>query len=202
MPQTLKEDVRDRIVSAAEAVFAASGYRGATMAVIARRAGLSTGNLYRYFANKEALFEHMLGEDFVWRFETLLDQRVEALRDSDLVTLSDQARAADAAMLQFWIAHRLRVVVLLDRSQGSRHEGFGARFVERLAALTEAQLGHEGTLPSSARFMLEEIFQTSRRAVVAILEHHASEAEILEAFEAFRAYQLAGIAGFREWVNR
>ena len=54
--QTLKPELEARVLDAAEAVFAESGYAGATMAAIAERAGMSTGNVYRYFANKEALF--------------------------------------------------------------------------------------------------------------------------------------------------
>lgn len=202
MPQTLKEEVRARIVRAAEVVFAASGYRGAKMAAIAKEAGLSTGNLYRYFANKDALFEHMLGADFVREFERLLDRRVQALEGSDLVTLSPEAEAADAQMLRFWLDHRLRVVVLLDRAEGSSHEGFGTRFVERLVALSRRQLAGDRSLPEAGEFMLEQIFDTSRRAVVSILERYADEAEILEALAAFRSYQLAGLAGFRTWMNR
>jgi len=204
MPQTLKTEVRERIVDAAEGVFAQRGYVGATMAQIAKQAGLSTGNLYRYFANKEALFEHMLGEDFVREFERLLDLRVAALARTDLANLSTEAKGADEAMLRFWFDHRLRVVVLLDRADGSRHEGFGARFVARLVGLTEAQFEEDlgGPVPEAARFMLQQIFQTSRRAVVAILERYETETELRTAFAAFRSYQLAGIAGFREWVNR
>lgn len=204
MPQTLKTEVRERIVDAAEVVFAKYGYTGATMAQIAKQAGLSTGNLYRYFGNKEALFEDMLGADFVHEFERLLDLRVAALARTDLANLSPEARAADEAMLRFWFEHRLRVVVLLDRAAGSRHENFGERFVARLVGLTEAQLEDDlgGSVTEAARFMLQQIFQTSRRAVVAILERYEAESELRIAFAAFRSYQLAGIAGFREWVNR
>ena len=45
MPQVLKPEVRDRIVAAAEVVFAADGFAKATMAGIAKHAGLSTGCL-------------------------------------------------------------------------------------------------------------------------------------------------------------
>ena len=197
MPQTLKLEVRDRIVDAAEVVFAADGFRGATMAKIAKQAGLSTGNLYRYFANKEVLFEEMLGDDFVAEFERLLELRVGALAQTDLRHLTDEARATDAELLRFWLEHRRRVVVLLDRAQGSVHADFGQRFVDRLVALTRRDLD----VPDVADFMLEQIFQTSRRMIVAILERHTSEPALLEAFAAFRSYQLAGLAGFRQWVN-
>lgn len=200
MPQVLKPEVRDRILAAAEVVFAADGYAKATMAGIAKQAGLSTGNLYRYFAGKEALFEHLLDEAFVARFERLLDARVGALAGVDLRALPESALAADDAMLQFWIAHRLRVVVLLDRAEGSRYADFGDRFVARLVALAGEQLGCAGD--ELALFTLRNVFQTSRRAVVTILERYEDEAAIRDAFAAFRSFQLAGLDGFRKWVTR
>lgn len=45
------------ILAAAAACFARSGYRGASMADIAKEAGLSVGALYRYYDTKESLFE-------------------------------------------------------------------------------------------------------------------------------------------------
>lgn len=203
MPQVLKEEVRDRIVNAAEVVFAARGYRGATMAAIAERAGLSTGNLYRYFRSKSGLFEHMLGPGFVETFDRLLEERVASLSAQELTAPSDPAREADARMLRFWFAHRLRVVVLLDRAEGSTHAGFGPRFVARLSSMVATQLERElgRSLSDAAALMLEQIFETSRRSVVAILERYEDEDVLLEAFAAFRSYQLAGLAGFRRWIR-
>lgn len=48
--------VRDRIVRAALEVFAEKGYRGATIADVVRRSGLSVGAIYTHFSGKEALF--------------------------------------------------------------------------------------------------------------------------------------------------
>jgi AcrR family transcriptional regulator len=47
---------RQRILDAAEEVFAAQGV-GVPIDVVAERAGLGVGTLYRHFPNKEALFE-------------------------------------------------------------------------------------------------------------------------------------------------
>jgi AcrR family transcriptional regulator len=47
------------IADAANRVFAAKGFDGATMAEIAAEAGLSTGAIYRYFPSKEAIIEAM-----------------------------------------------------------------------------------------------------------------------------------------------
>jgi len=54
--QVLKEEVRLNIRNAAIKAFKAEGYQKASMRAIAGDAGMSPGNLYRYYKNKEALF--------------------------------------------------------------------------------------------------------------------------------------------------
>jgi TetR/AcrR family transcriptional regulator len=49
-----------RILAAAEAVFAETGFAGATTAAIAERAGLPKANLHYYFRTKEALYRRVL----------------------------------------------------------------------------------------------------------------------------------------------
>ncbi len=51
----LKSDRRTEILDAAERCFARSGFHGASMQEICAEAGMSPGNLYRYFPSKEAL---------------------------------------------------------------------------------------------------------------------------------------------------
>jgi AcrR family transcriptional regulator len=50
--QTKKEDVRQSILSAAQTLFEAKGYHGASMTRIAREANVSSANIYVYFASK------------------------------------------------------------------------------------------------------------------------------------------------------
>ncbi|MFN3215888.1 MAG: TetR/AcrR family transcriptional regulator [Acidimicrobiales bacterium] len=52
----------DRLRQGAEAVFAELGFHAATMADIARRAGVSTATAYRYFEDKEDLFLNLVAE--------------------------------------------------------------------------------------------------------------------------------------------
>jgi len=56
-----------RILEAAEHVFAKHGFRGATTAMIAAKAGVTKPNIYYYFRNKEALYLKLLeGVLAVW----------------------------------------------------------------------------------------------------------------------------------------
>lgn len=51
----LQSDRRTEILDAAERCFARAGFHGASMQEICSEAGMSPGNLYRYFPSKEAL---------------------------------------------------------------------------------------------------------------------------------------------------
>ncbi|HEY1942604.1 MAG TPA: TetR/AcrR family transcriptional regulator [Roseiarcus sp.] len=52
-----ESDRRDIIIAAAERAFVRHGFHAATMHQVAEEAGMSAGNLYRYFSSKEALVE-------------------------------------------------------------------------------------------------------------------------------------------------
>ncbi len=205
MAQRLKPEVRARIVDAATDQFALEGYAGATVASISRRAGLSTGNVYRYFGGKSELFAAVVDDAFADQFTALLEARVGALTAlDDLRALDPAAVARQGELLAFWIAHRRRVVILLDRCAGTAHAEFGERFVARLVQLTVARLEARvgGALPPHTTFVLGRVFDGTRRTLVAILEQHESEAEIRAAFAAFWSFQLAGLAGFERGVVR
>jgi len=54
---------RQHIVDAASACVRRSGFHGASMSEIASAAGLSVGQIYRYFENKEAIIEAIVARD-------------------------------------------------------------------------------------------------------------------------------------------
>jgi TetR/AcrR family transcriptional regulator, repressor for uid operon len=54
-PANAREQQQQRIIAAAIKCFARSGFHGASMKEICAEAGMSAGNLYRYFRNKEAI---------------------------------------------------------------------------------------------------------------------------------------------------
>lgn len=205
MAQTLKPEIASRILSAAEHVFAECGYEKATMAAIAERADLSTGNAYRYFAGKDALFDALISDDFAAELLKLVRQRVESLARAPSLTALDAAAQADAeALLQFFCAQRLRVITLLDRAAGSRHAGFQERFIQSLLGPTRARLKADlgaARLPDTVETVLHSVFRNTVQSLVHILAAYADEAKIREAFSAFWSYQLAGLAGFTRWVN-
>lgn len=199
MPQVRKPDVDRRIRDAALQRFAADGYEPTSMGSIAATAQVATGNLYRYYPDgKRQLFETVVTEELADTLGTLTRERVGAL----MLPLDDTGgHGPEAAqLLDFWSDHRLEVVVLLDRAAGTRFAAHGERFTRLLVDLAVERLRADGTEPDpTTRHLLRTIFDGTRRALVAILEHHEDRQAIRHAIGGFWAYQLPGLDGFHRW---
>ena len=60
--QARAEQSRRQVLDAALLLFSTQGYRGTNVREIADKAGVSTGNVYHHFADKEAMFRALLDE--------------------------------------------------------------------------------------------------------------------------------------------
>ena len=93
---------RDRIIDSAEQVFVKRGLAGTRMQDVAAEAGLATGTLYNYFANRDALLSSLL--------ERRLDQLVAEVRAADAAVKSalprERLMAVVRASFQHFEAHR------------------------------------------------------------------------------------------------
>ncbi len=197
--QVLKDEVARRISRAALEAFAKRGFEAASMAEIARAAGVSTGNIYRYFASKDVLFDAVvpasLGEELV----TLLERRVQSLagiHDVRELPPSSAFHAASDDLLVFAIRRRLETVVLLGRTDASPREGFDARVVALLETLAIEHFRHLDPsldVGPGERLVLRLAYQNLVRSMVEILETHSEEAAIRSAVTAYGRYHLAGL---------
>ena len=57
------EERRQKIIDAAKALFSEKGYAGTGLREIAERAGVSLGNIYNYFKNKEEIFRSIFNPE-------------------------------------------------------------------------------------------------------------------------------------------
>ena len=54
---------RDQILSAAMKCFVENGFHGSSMVELAKRAGMSVGHIYHYYASKDAIIEAIVDRD-------------------------------------------------------------------------------------------------------------------------------------------
>ncbi len=117
----------DRILDAAQAVFAEEGLQAASLRAIARRAGCDPALIYYHFDSKEALFGALLGR----RFPTVHSE-VEALADA-----RDLRPAAERLWAVLLIYHRH---LKDDPGIRSMIRGELVRGAEGIASLIEARV--------------------------------------------------------------
>jgi AcrR family transcriptional regulator len=109
-----KAQTRARLLDAAERVFAAKGYRGASVDDVADTAGLTKGAIYAHFRTKEALYLALVREREVssiqevgelFESERVPDRRTEALSSR----LAAQLKDRDWLLLSYeFLAHAVR----------------------------------------------------------------------------------------------
>jgi AcrR family transcriptional regulator len=135
--QVRKEHVRQAFVAAAAETFAEQGYAATSMADVAARAGSSIGNLYKYFPSKQELFEAAVPRQLVRELARRTRARMRALGDAkDVRELGADAQyhALAGELLDYCLAHRAAVVVVLKRAEGTRFAGFADGFVSKLTS--------------------------------------------------------------------
>ena len=125
---------RRALLDAAAVEFGESGFAGASIAGITRRAGTALGSFYNYFDGKEAIFRALVGD--------LSAQVGAAARDAvaDAPDAIAAERAALASFLRFTREHR-EIYRIVDEAEfvdpaswRAHYEGAAARILARLSA--------------------------------------------------------------------
>ena len=199
MAQYLKDEMRADICVAALKVFARDGYQGARMSDIADCAGISSGNIYRYFKNKDDLFYSVVDAGFAATFIRLIRTRVRAMRARPFTNVLDTEPTVEAeTMLAFWIENRLKVVIILAGAQGSLYEDYPRKVVHELTRLTishfrNADIGRP--FDASDKFILDRIFTNTLATIVDFLMYSDDEEAIRQLFLKFWRFQISGVQG-------
>jgi AcrR family transcriptional regulator len=113
--QYLKEDVRDAILGAAMKEFREKSFLEASMRSIAKTSGVTVGNIYRYFKNKDDLFNYIM--DPVWNEVTKLIRIDFLSHDSDF-----QIPEIVSAITDIYRKYAVELYILLNNSRGSKYE--------------------------------------------------------------------------------
>jgi AcrR family transcriptional regulator len=107
---------RAQIVQCAIEVIAEVGYGQASLALIAKRAGISKGVISYHFRGKDELIQQVVDEAFTMG-DAFVRPRIE-----EQTTAASMLRAYIEASLEFYRLHRAHMIALLDIWSGYRHE--------------------------------------------------------------------------------
>lgn len=198
MVQILKNNIRQSIVDAALKAFADRGYSNTSMAEIAKRSGVSTGNVYRYFENKEKLFNEVIPESFVETFLEKLRKRIDAypIGMHPLAIPEDSSyHVFSKDLLDFVISNRMQILILLEGSEGTKHDLFFKKLAIELAnkLMNVLQLNATDNVVI-IQMLIEKLYENYLQAVGTALRQFSQSAEITSSIRYLSAYHLGGLA--------
>ena len=143
--QVLKEEIREAIINSALEEFYDKGFLKASIYNIANGTNISTGNIYRYFKNKEALLEAVLTPTINCFFSIMNDEDIESQHKEFVHKLSkEQVMEFIIKQFEFYnenlIKHRKEIIILIDKSQGTKFENFKEEWINLFASTVEEHL--------------------------------------------------------------
>ena len=201
--QILKDEIKERIESSALVVFSDKGYKGATMSDISSGAGISVGNVYRYYGGKDDLFYSLITGEFVGEFKELIGSKMETADGIDLkdARFFGPMNIRDENIQKFLYKNRLRIIILLDKSEGTRYEKFkdevvgfmverAYRYIKTMEGVKKIDFGEiKGEL-------LPVIYRNLFSAILEILKMFDDISDIFDAYEKLLDYHFLGISNF------
>lgn len=134
--QTLKDNIRKGILTAAQKEFAKLGFLKASMRNIAAQAGVGVGNLYNYFPSKDNLFCTVLSP-IVSSFYAMFNRHHGEYVDAMEMISEGYLINAVTEYMNLIKGNRTLMRMLLFQSQGSSLEHFKMEFTDKTTELVK-----------------------------------------------------------------
>lgn len=181
--QYLKEDIRQKIIRSALLEFSEKGYQKASMRNIAARAEIVSGNIYRYFKNKEDLFDSTVGPAYDI-IQELKKNYFKAFEDAPdeiaLFGMFDDVRTEIMKILEAVLELNAEILILLENSAGTKYAGCKDEIKQAVTDVLSGQYKREllkkGIEPENDRIF--EIIASSLIDGICLIIKKGEKAEI------------------------
>lgn len=169
MAQVLKEEVKNRILSAAEKVFYEKDYRSAKLTEIAEEADIPVALIYTYFPNKEKLFEAIVSSVYLNFAPAFAEE--EALEEG---TASERFDEVGEKYIHELLKERKKLIILMDKSSGTEHEKAKDELIAQMQKHIEVSFQRQGKEKYNP--MLAHILASNfTEGLLEIARHYQSE---------------------------
>ena len=122
--QFQKDDRREKILTAAGETFLTQGFGKASMREIAKKAGISTSNMYNYFKSKEELF-YAIADPVFHHLANLRKEVFEYKANKDFKNenfMQQFIEFVPSAMFEMVRKYRKELLLIMDSSKGTKYE--------------------------------------------------------------------------------
>ncbi|WP_432662731.1 TetR/AcrR family transcriptional regulator [Wukongibacter baidiensis] len=193
--QVLKEEVRNNILKAAIGEFRENGFKNSSMRNIAKRSGMTVGNLYRYFDNKEDLFYTIVNPTFNKMKEVINDEEI-SLHGKDGKNYI--AQQVTKRIIEINEEYRDELLIIINGSEGTKFASAKKEFLELVERRIKGLLDkiEKIGLSIDSDFISKIIATTYVEGVLLILNTFEDSDRINEEIELYAKFT------FKDIVNR
>ena len=196
--QTLKTDIKQRILQVAHREFIKNGVQRTCIRNVARKAGVTVGNLYHYFDSKDTLFCAVLQPLLTALDRYILSHNDEEFLSLDVFDLRQQQINHIMAMLTLVKQFRPELRLLLFNAEGTSLAGYKDKIIEhQMKVGTEYLRLMKERYPhiniDISPFFIHITSSTWMNVFCELVRHEDYEScEVERALEQYAAYSMAG----------
>ncbi len=163
--QVLKDYVRNNIMSSARSEFLVKGYTKASMRDIAENAGITVGNIYRYYESKEYLFESIVEPTFNEITELFHQIHIEPNSPRTRETYLSFRDVFTTQLMKILRDNQEEMMILVKCSDGTRYKNVRSQFSDIIEAKVQYFI-REATQEKNAEFDKRMISKVVSKSVV------------------------------------
>lgn len=137
------KETKKALLASARQEFMEKGYTNASLRSICKNAGVTTGALYFFFENKEALFNELTDAAVSGLYQIMLKHYEDEknLDEKDIIGIIAQSDFSEdmeamGSVIHHMYQYRQDILLVLTKSQGTKYENIVDEFIE----LTERHL--------------------------------------------------------------
>jgi AcrR family transcriptional regulator len=175
--QYQKDEIRKSIIDQALKEFNTKGYKTASIRSIAKNSGTSVGNIYKYFASKEELYENLIG--------AVYHKVMEYINQFNKVELNAKAEDIFYSLLEkimeIFDDNRIELSILLNKSEGSKYENCKITFVDFITRVVSEVMEYGLTIQNRKlkdNFIIYLLSYSLVESISIILKEKSDEAEV------------------------
>lgn len=184
--QILKKEIQENIIITATQLFYNQGFEDTSMRQIANELHMSVSNLYKYFKNKEDLFDEIVRgyhSKYLANFKKFVSHQGE-----DSFDLGSNSLLAQSIFRSIESDH-IKFVLLMDKSKGTKFSGFK----DEVISLLVAHILHGITTSNQREYMIKIVVSNFFNSIVEIAKDYKNDKWALDNITLLVKYHMSGM---------
>jgi AcrR family transcriptional regulator len=187
MMQILKDDIRKKIIHTATQLFYQQGFEKASTRQIANELDMSVSNLYKYFENKEDIFDDII-KVYYENYQAGFSKFIAHENDDSFGNESSQFLAK--AIFESIKDNQIKFVLLMDKSKGTKY----ASFKDQMMANLENHISNGVHQSYKDEYIIKIFVRNFFYGIVEIAKHYKSDDWAFKNISLLVQYHLTGIS--------